>query len=136
MGTWGTNTFQTDIALNWLGELGDVEDSLAFLKDSLSPHVSGGRLDALSAEHVICAAEVLAAVLGHPSDGLVPEVHAWADAHEELDVFDLVPKAVHALHHVLADESELNELWLETDSYDAWRRPVVALRKRLESGAA
>ncbi|MEZ4222606.1 MAG: DUF4259 domain-containing protein [Polyangiaceae bacterium] len=135
MGTWGTNTFQTDTALDWFGELGDVDDPLAFLEDSLTPHIAGGRLDASSAEHVICAAEVVAAVLGQPSESLHPEVLAWASAHEDLEVAELVPQAVHALRHVLADDSELNEIWLETDAHDEWRRPVAALRRRLRRSA-
>ncbi|MEZ4222148.1 MAG: DUF4259 domain-containing protein [Polyangiaceae bacterium] len=134
MGAWGTKTFETDVALDWLGDLEATDDADAFLEESLTPSMADDSLEADLAQHVVCAAEVVAAILGAPSAGLHSEVVTWVEAHSDLDVEPLAEQAVHALRLVLR-ESELNDLWAESEKHDEWRAPVVKLRKRLKEFA-
>jgi hypothetical protein len=82
---------------------------------------------------VACATEIVAALVGLPSDGLHPDVVDWVGSHRTLDVVSLVPEAIHSLPLVFADDSELNELWLPTgDDYAKWKNGLLDLLSRLE----
>jgi hypothetical protein len=53
-------------------------------------------------------------------------------AHRQLDTAPLIPLAIRKVDRVLAENSELNELWLENEvDYPAWKAGVLDLRSRL-----
>src|SRR5690349_20607005 len=100
MGTWGTRTFETEIALDWLTSLREASDPVAFLRATLtSPQrrsVAPG-LTARAAEHILCAGQIIAGVLGRRADALNVDATRWISAHDELAVAPLAPLAVEAV---------------------------------------
>lgn len=132
MGTWDTGTFDNDDAMDWAADLADGDD-LEVCERSLSPEeVQGYYLEAPDGVSILCAGEVLAALSGRPSPRLPEEVQQWVAAHRQLDPASLVPLAIAKIDRVLAEHSELNELWKENDAdYPAWRAGVDDLRLRL-----
>lgn len=132
MGAWDVGSFENDDAMDWVYEL-EEETSLSFLADALENIIDqkGGYPEAPECTIAICAAEVVAALLGSPDDDLPDEVNEWVDDKPEpSDV--LVEMANSALDLVMAG-SELKDLWAESDEYREWQRIIKNLQSRLQT---
>ncbi|MTV38396.1 DUF4259 domain-containing protein [Duganella radicis] len=138
MGTWAVDAFGNDYAQDWAedlhetGNLDAVEDTLNTVLDS------GAELEAPFAAEALVAAEVLARLQG--KGGARTEdsaaVDEWVDARKAKPVkprADLAEKAARAIERVLAPDSELRQLWEDSEHYADWRAAVEDLRSRLNS---
>ena len=134
MGTWGPGSFENNRALDWVWDLEQTED-LSVVEQAVACKVADdGYLDADVGIAAVAAAEVVAALLGKPSDKLPEGVIAWIEAHHGLDPSHLRDPCLRAMDIVLGEDSELEELWHAAgDGYDAWRRGVETLRDRLRA---
>jgi hypothetical protein len=135
MGAWGHQTFENDDACDWLCELEDAEDSsvLADTFDTI-PKEADEYVEAPEASMALAAAEVVAALLGRPAAKLPEEVTAWLARQHGVKPAP-VKKAVRATRRVLAN-SELRELWEESEDFPKWQAAVEDLLKRLSSPLA
>lgn len=135
MGAWGEGNFENDGALDFVGDLTE-QDSLqpveAAFDAALQALADEDYIDAFYAEQVLAAAEVVAMLKGQPVDKLPPKLTQWQQA-QRLTVDDaLDKKAIAAVEKVMTDpESELRELWAETDDFEAWLATVKDLLERL-----
>ena len=132
MGTWDTKTFDNDDAMDWPAELAEADD-LSICERALNPEeLRGYYLQVSDGVVILCAGEVLAALRGRPSPDLPEEVQQWVTSHRRLDATPLLPVAIAKIDRVLAQHSELDELWKENESdYPSWRSGVDDLRSRL-----
>ena len=124
MGAWGTGSFENDTALDWVYELEEADD-LSILADAFDALLEeeGNYLDEYDCEIAICAADVVAGLMGN-SDGALPdEVRAWIETQPK-PPRTLVADGLKSLEAILKD-SGLKELWEETDYYDEWRGSVL-----------
>lgn len=128
MGTWGVGAFENDGVSDWVWELEKAND-LEVLRQALEPE--SGYLEAPDGEILIAAAEVLAAALRAPGQGLPEGVVGWLALHPQLNFAELLPQARQGLARVLSQDSELVELWEESDEAGDWRRNVEDLVGRL-----
>ncbi len=130
MGAWGHGTFQNDDALDLLDDLVDGGDD-RMLRDALDTALSSaaGTIEATDASSALAAAEIVAALRGRPAADLPDEAVDWARGRPAPSD-DLVARARQAVAAVLAD-SELRDLWLETDELPMWQGSVEELRERL-----
>lgn len=130
MGAWGHGTFQNDDALDLLDDLVDGGDE-RMLRDALDGALSTAAepLEATDASSALAAAEMVAALRGRPAADLPDEAVDWARGRPAPSD-DLVARARQAVAAVLAD-SELRDLWLETDELAMWQGSVEELRERL-----
>jgi len=132
MGAWDIGSFENDDAMDWVYEL-EEETGLAFLADALENIIDQkeGYPEATDCARAVCAAEVVAALLGSPDDDLPDEVTEWIDDKPEpSDV--LVEMAISALN-VVSGKSELKDLWFESDDYREWQRSIKNLQYRLQT---
>lgn len=132
MGTWGTGSFENDTAMDWLV---DFEANDFRLIDRTLAGVAAMQavdyLDADEACEVLAAAECVAAAAGFPAANLPDEIHNWVLANRPIQVKpDYVHMALTAVTRVRT-HSELQELWAETDDYEAWNTAVADLQTRL-----
>jgi hypothetical protein len=127
MGAWGAGAFDNDDALDWLSELGDSPD---FALGRAALDVTALEyLEAPEGSAALAAAEVVAAARGHPVALLPDEVTAWLRSNRaEVSQLDAA-LALSAVDRVLAEKSELREMWM--DGGDAWMEGVQDLRRRL-----
>ncbi len=133
MGTWGIETFENDGTLDWLWDLEACDDA-SVLDRALEPDETE-YLEAPDGEIIIAAAEVIHAIKNGPRADLPDNALAWIDSHKDMDVSSLATKAVGMLDRVLAENSELKELWEENEEdYPKWLADVTDLRKRLAGG--
>ena len=132
MGAWGTGSFENDDAVHWITDLGESTDT-ALLEEALEPkEVEGYYLEAPEDSRILCAAEILAALLDRPSSALSEDAAAWVATHRALDPQFLIPKALGKIERVLAEHSELKELWAENEiDYSRWEKVVFDLKARL-----
>lgn len=131
MAAWGTKTFEEDTANDWIQELIDSDDAREFIVDSLS--TDPGYIEADQGSTILAAGETLIALLDEPRAGVPGELVDWCGNNECDDVSDLPEVASAAIEKVLGDESELNELWSESEDFDEWKENVESMREVLVS---
>ena len=130
MGAWGAGSFDNDDASDWAWEL--EESGVGAIESAFNAVVAGeDYVEAPHGSNAIAAAEVVAAALGRPtSEDLPEEVEKFLEGKPAIGA-ELVELAKRAIARVLADNSELRELWEESDSFDEWKRIVTGLQQRL-----
>ncbi len=131
MGAWGLGSFENDTALDWVFGFENSKD-FSLIEEALDV-VPGLELDADQGSQAIAAAEIVAALIGRgrANDDLPEEVAAWLPTVQSLDAQSLRGMAVQALDAVLSQDSELRELWAETEDFEAWKGDVEALKALL-----
>lgn len=159
MGAWGAGSFDNDTAMDWAGTFVDADEGMpeedddeALTKEALiigplatlAESPEDEYIEADLASEAVAAGEIVAAIFGLPSADLLkaakdPEAEgntlgqlmAWVSTtgSELKERSDLRVLAREAVGRVL--DSELSELWEDSDSGDEWKRAVEDLRKRL-----
>ncbi|MFE2107480.1 DUF4259 domain-containing protein [Kitasatospora sp. NPDC059463] len=134
MGTWDIGHFDNDTAADFSGTLDEAapEEREGLVRSVLTAAAETAAedyLDSYEAAQAVAAAALVAA----QCPGGEPVTTAYGP-DEPLPVFpaDLRPLAVRALDRVVADESELAELWDESEESPDWRRAVKTLRAVLD----
>ncbi len=130
MGAWGVGTFDNDDAGDWVYQLEEADDAGLVQDTLLAAAEPEGYLDAPTSAVALAAAEVVAALSGQAAPDLPEEVRAWVGAHRTARTPDLRVLAVRAIDQVAAD-SELKDLWAESDDAGAWTDRLQELRGRL-----
>lgn len=156
MGAWGVKNFENDTALDWVLELTDGEDP-GFILETLEmalgegdDGLGGGEdddeddsdadldpdedeyLDEEICSSALAAAEIVAALRGRPASDLPDDAKAWIEQHgKKLAINqDLIDTAHDAIARIAAD-SELRDLWMDSDNADAWETVLTDLQKRV-----
>ncbi|WP_406042556.1 DUF4259 domain-containing protein [Micromonospora sp. NBC_00898] len=135
MGTWAAGPFDNDTAADWCGELDDAapERRPALVERALRAALDEpGPLDSDLAVEAVAAAAVVAAHL--PGVPRVDSAYApdFLTAGGRADLPDrLRPLAVQALDRVVADDSELAELWAEAGEPNEFVAELAIVRAAL-----
>jgi hypothetical protein len=136
MGAWDHTTFGNDDACDWGGDLRSRDD-LSFVEETLDVVLDAGGeyLEAPEASEAIAAAEVIARLQGHFGirDAYTESVDQWVAAHPLTVPPALARKAHAALDRILAEPSELLELWAESEDFEQWKAAVAGLRGRIHA---
>ncbi|HEY7689984.1 MAG TPA: DUF4259 domain-containing protein [Dongiaceae bacterium] len=132
MGTWGPGAFENDTAGEWLFRL-EKSAGLGFVEKTLAAVKLDGEdeLEAPQAEKALAACEVLAALLGSPSDDLPPEAETWAEDNAADPSGELIERAIAVIDLVLSN-SELKQQWDDSEDGENWQEKVDDLRGRLD----
>lgn len=124
MGAWGIGNFENDDALDFVYEVEESGD--VAVQNALRQVLSDATADAPDACMALAAAELIAIKLGNPPGDRPDSLQA------ALDRMTATPKelAGRAVDQI-ASNSELKDLWAETDEFDAWLALQTDLKKRL-----
>lgn len=109
-------------------------DDLDLVRHTLSNAAdSTDYLEAPDASHAVAAAEVVAAALGQPTEAAREEedLAEWITRVRPTVEAELAKLAASALDRVLAPDSELRELWEESDEFADWEAAINDLRTRV-----
>jgi hypothetical protein len=135
MGTWSKDSFGNDTACDWACELEDTSD-LRLVRKAIQKVAKYGDefLEAPDAEEAIAAVEVVARLKGNfgEQDAYTETTDNWVKAHPQEPTPDLVTLAVEALDRILRPQSELMELWRESDEFEAWKSSVLDSKNRAQ----
>jgi hypothetical protein len=132
MGAWGEHNFQNDDALDWVYELESADDLSVVAKAirEVTEFDSAGYLESPECSRALAAAEVLAALLDTPSNDLPPEAKQWVDRHHDESPDRYISSALAAIGRIKIN-SEMKELWDETDYASSWYNVLDDLEGRL-----
>lgn len=144
MGTWGVGSFENDTALDWVGDLVE-SDSITGLEEAIraaAPEEPGlfrrllgskpanAYLDADIAVVALAAAAVVAVLRGAPPDGIPEELGPFLAKHRDRISPELAQQARKVVVRI-GKESELTELWAESDDGPRWLEELAKLDARL-----
>ena len=131
MGAWSHEPFGNDTACDWAYGLDEQRD-FSLVAKAIEAVLDNGSdyLDSDLASEAIAAAEILAKALGRgtQNDSYTEDVDAWVKSIAERPSQDLLSKANVALARIAGSDSELRELWEESDDFDSWESSVKALQ--------
>ncbi|HVK51165.1 MAG TPA: DUF4259 domain-containing protein [Pseudoxanthomonas sp.] len=135
MGAWGLGSFDNDDAADYLASVTDSGD-LSLLREAIDNVLTSTEfVEAPDACRAIVAAEVLAAALGRPTAAALQQetLKRWV-AHIRPGVEPALAQHAHdALARILAPNSELLELWEDTDDLSEWQATVTELMQQLQA---
>jgi hypothetical protein len=129
MGAWGPGNFECDEALDWVHAF-EQEWSPRLIRAQLEDYL----LSSEEPEYALAAAELVAALRGHPSADLPEAPGQWASEGGDHDDPGLPRLAVEVVKHVMA-HSELRALWEESGEAKAWLDVERELIRRLRAPA-
>ncbi len=114
MGAWGVKPFENDSASDFLYEFenNSFEEILknAFeLEDEDYIEVDEGSV-------IVAASEILAKIIKNKENELPDNLKI----DKNINIKELSKKAKNSLEIVISENSELNELWQESDEYEKW----------------
>jgi hypothetical protein len=134
MGTWAVDAFGNDEACDWAHGLEEVDD-LSLVQSALEAVTTtdGEYLDAGIATEALVAVEVIARLQGHWGErgAYSAPVDDWVEKNRLKPSKELAQMAIEVIGRILADDSELKELWQDSEEYDAWVAAVEELRGRV-----
>jgi len=134
MGTWAVDAFGNDDALDWSYELEKFND-LSLVESTFDKIFTTGSdyLDVTDAVYALVAVEVVARMQGNwgERNSYSETVDKWVEKVDLKPSIELAQKAHKAIERILAQQSELAELWQESDENDAWHASVQELKSRV-----
>lgn len=134
MGAWGVGSFENDDAADFLAEVVDSGD-LALLREVLDNVLTSTEyVEAPDASQAIAAAELVAAAIGRPTLAAQQQeaLAAWLpQIRPDVDAV-LISQAAAALARILQPNSELLELWEESEALLEWQAVVNELKLQLQ----
>ncbi len=135
MGTWDIGTFDNDTACDWAYELEKSSD-LSVIEKSINVVFEEDDMDADYACEALAAIDTIIRLIGKQGviNSYTEIVDHWVKRHQEISVPKaLIEKAQKAISLILSENSELYELWLESEHFDAWKADVQSLANRLST---
>ena len=136
MGTWAVDALGNDDACDWAYGLEECDD-LSYVEETLDKALTEGAeyLEAPDACEALAAIETIARLQGNcgEKDSYSEPIDAWVEKTGLVPGKALAEKALKVIDRILADESELKELWQESDEFDAWQASVKALASRVRA---
>ena len=128
MGAWGFKNFENDGAADFVYDVFDNGKKVIFQAiQKIVKAKPDEYLEAPDCEEDLAAIELLAAAKNNQSSDCNPDIIKWLQKNDVLKFknglfgpkVDLVPLAEKALDRIIND-SELRELWEESEQFDEW----------------
>ncbi|SDY66898.1 DUF4259 domain-containing protein [Hymenobacter psychrophilus] len=136
MGAWGYYNFDNDTAADFAEDF-KAEPSAGVLELALAATVdSEDYLDADVANEALAAAEIVAAILGKPARNFPADLLGIIPRLDLSHIEPLRKPAQQAVRAVLGSDSELRELWEDSDEFENWEDLQRQLLKRLDKPGA
>ncbi len=135
MGAWGVLAFDNDDANDWAYGLDEVDD-LSLVESAFDAvEAADAYLEAPDASNGLAACEVLARLKGNAgyANAYTKKVDQWVTAHPLKPSAALLARANSVIDKILGDNSELRELWSDSDENEQWTASVQELRERLRA---
>ena len=126
MGAWGHLFDENDDAADWLADFADAPDWSTV--DAAMVH-GEQYVEAPDASNALAAAEIVAAAIGNASPRLDAAVMEWASGQSDQGN-SRREAAIKAAKRV-RDDSELSELWEDSDEFEGWKQSVDETIARL-----
>lgn len=133
MGAWGYRVFEDDCTLDALAELTESDSPVKVMHGFFKTVLKSEYVEYDDACNALAAAAVIDSVLNGISHNEDDEEYGeFVGSLKPGQAQDLKKDAARAVERILAEESELKELWEENEQdYENWRKELTGIRKRL-----
>ncbi len=135
MGTWSVDSLGNDDACDWGYGLDDCND-LSLINATLDKVLNEGAdyLESPDACEAIAAIETIARLQGNWGElnAYSESIDSWVKKTKLIPSKALAEKAHKVIERILADDSEIKELWQESEEFDAWQASVKNLATRIQ----
>jgi hypothetical protein len=132
MGAWGHGILDDDSALDFLSVIQNTEDPKGDFKAAFLHAINSDYLEYDQCHEVTVSAALMDNLLNGTQYGEEDYINTFGEKYKGPPVDELRSYAVKALHRVIGDKSELNELWSENEElYPKWRQNIEELATRL-----
>jgi tetratricopeptide (TPR) repeat protein len=134
LGSWDVSVFGNDESRAWLAELIGASNCEPIFRALVNAAKIGKDeyLQAPDCERALAAAELVACARGKASGEVPPNLKAWLAEQRFVAGAQIVDMAIQVIERIVTN-SELKELWDDTDSKQEWLDCVESLRGRLLS---
>ncbi len=136
MGAWASDVFGNDDACDWAFGLENAKD-FSLIENTLDTVLSKADEYVVSPEacEALAAIEVIARLQGNwgARNAYTEGVDKWVEKTKIKPTAALARKAHLVIERILAENSELKELWAESQDYESWQASVVELRNRVNA---
>ncbi|OQP50733.1 hypothetical protein A4H97_02525 [Niastella yeongjuensis] len=135
MGAWGHTNFDNDTAQDFVG---DVEeggiDRIVSAIDVINSIEEEAYVDADLATEALAAIEYIATAKDRMAEDFPEDAEDWVTAHKAqlLTLRGIVAKSQKAIDRI-KHNSELKELWEETEDFEKWNNVLDDLNTRISS---
>ncbi|MFZ0981183.1 MAG: DUF4259 domain-containing protein [Candidatus Acidiferrales bacterium] len=119
MGAWDVTPFGNDDASDMVSDLLEHPNPRDYLAQVLAHAKETGYLEAPEGSQMVAAAAIVAAAKNKESVSVPGSAASWIDANESM-LRPLAATALEAVTRVRGENSELHELWQESDEFPAW----------------
>jgi hypothetical protein len=132
MGTWGSDSFENDDASDWVADFCDAPDQSLIVNtlSAIANMDADEYLEAPDCSVGIAASEVVAALKSAPNPNLSDDTKNCLSSLRIKADPSLVALALKAMERIRTN-SELKELWDESESPDEWYQSLSSLERRL-----
>jgi tetratricopeptide (TPR) repeat protein len=132
LGSWDVTPFGNDEAREWLAHLMEGASSDQVFRALLGAAKIGAKdyFQAPECERAIAAAEIVASARGKPSAVNPPELTTWLSQCHLVAGDHIADVAIKVLDRITAN-SELKQVWDDTDSASEWYANVEDIQRRL-----
>lgn len=137
MGAWGFKTFENDYALDWVGSL-IIQNKKDMIISALKEiELNNEYIEAPECSEALCAIEIIASIKSEDSSDLTEELLEWINIKRGLLRKSItfsqseINLAISTLKKIIND-SELKELWQESDNYQEWISYQLKLERKLK----
>lgn len=138
MGTWSHEPFGNDIASDWAYEF-EENDGYEVIENAFDQIIDMATEEFIDAD-IGCIAHAAAEVLaksftdgGTENEYYPKPVEKWLQHNQHKHNYELIPKALLALNLLISENSELDELWQDSDDYEDWTKNIADLKETLTS---
>ncbi len=135
MGAWGMKAFENDGAGDFFAELAHADGGeMSILMESFDD-LDNSYVEVDEGQRAIAAAAIILFQSGGSDDHLSDSERKWVVANPMPEAKAMVPAAIAALEVIVSDgdQSELYELWEESDDFEEWLGEVNGLKAELQS---
>ena len=138
MGAWSEENFGNDDAGDWIYELEKSKGLDTLLRPINAINSNQGYIESSDCSEALAASEVVAAGITGDLSKIPDEAKAWLNkkswffgSKPEIEKEHVI-LAIRCIEKILA-ESELKELWQETEDYSKWQQVQSALIVKLSN---
>lgn len=135
MGAWGHLNFENDTALDFVAEVEEEGvDKIKSAIEVINSIEEDAYLDSYLCTEALAAIEYIAAAKDRIAEDFPEDAEEWLKAHRAslLTIRGIIAKSQQAIDRI-KHNSELKELWEETEDYEAWNKVLDDLNSRISS---
>ena len=133
MGTWDYNNFNNDDAAGFIFEVIDLGlEKVIEIISVVAKTKESDYLEAPMGSAALVVIEIMAAIIGKQSKDFPEALEEWLKHNKDTSIDEnIILISQKAIDRIMGNQSEIKELWQESDDYVKWCGAIEDLRIRI-----